>query len=77
MKIIFFILLFLRDLRGKNKIYLFWYLPVRLNPIGRRAGLTGLVVFKAVLGQIFIEFHGIAPVETCLAKIVFRVLNSG
>ena len=39
--------------------------------------LTGLAVFKAVFGQVFIEFHRIAAVKTRLAEIVFRVLDAG
>ena len=41
-KVIYLILLFLRDLRGKNKTDLFWFRPVRLTPLGRREGLSGL-----------------------------------
>jgi hypothetical protein len=53
------------------------YLPVRLYPMGESEDLFGLAVLKTVLRQIFIKFHRIAAVKTCLAKFFFGVFDSG
>jgi hypothetical protein len=44
----YFILLFLRDLRGKNRTDFFWFRTICLIPLGRMAGLSELGYMKTI-----------------------------